>query len=77
MAELGVERIEIPQPINLFMNIPVLEQGAIGWEPAMTKAGDSVTLRAEMDCYVVVSACPQDIVVINNKQPSPVAIELL
>ena len=77
MAALGYARIEIPQPINLFMNIPVLEQGAIGWEPALTKAGDSVTLRAEMDCYVVVSACPQDIVVINNKQPSPVAIELV
>jgi uncharacterized protein len=76
MAELGCDRIEIPQPINLFMNIPVLEQGAIGWEPAPTKPGDSVTLRAEMDCYVVVSACPQDIVVINNKAPSPVAIEL-
>ena len=76
MAELGVDRVEVPQPINLFMNIPVLEQGAIGWEPALTKPGDSVTLRAEMDCYVVVSACPQDIVVINNKAPSPVAIEL-
>jgi uncharacterized protein YcgI (DUF1989 family) len=76
MAELGFDRIEIPQPINLFMNIPVLEGDAIGWEPAQTRAGDSVTLRAEMDCYVVVSACPQDIVVINNKAPSPVAIEL-
>jgi hypothetical protein len=76
MAELGFDRVEVPQPINLFMNIPVLEQGAIGWEPALTKAGDSVTLRAEMDCYVVVSACPQDIVVINNKAPSPVAIEV-
>ena len=76
MAELGFERVEIPQPINLFMNIPVLEQSAIGWEPALTKPGDSVTLRAEMDCYVVVSACPQDIVVINNAEPGPVAIEL-
>ena len=77
MAELGVDRVEIPQPINLFMNIPVLHGGAIGWEPAPTKAGDSVTLRAEMDCYVVVSACPQDIVPINDKDPTPVAIELL
>ncbi len=77
MAELGQPAIEIPQPINLFMNIPVLDGGAIGWEPAPTKAGDSVTLRAEMDCYVVVSACPQDIVQINAKNPTPVAIELL
>jgi uncharacterized protein len=77
MADLGVEHVEVPQPINLFMNIPVLEGGAIGWEAAPTTAGDSVTLRAEMDCYVVVSACPQDIVPINDKDPTPVAIELL
>ena len=77
MAELGEPHVEIPQPINLFMNIPVRDEGDLGWEPAPTRSGDSVTLRAEMDCLVVVSACPQDIVVINNKAPSPVAIELL
>jgi uncharacterized protein YcgI (DUF1989 family) len=77
MAELGFDRIEIPQPINLFMNIPVREEGVLGWEPAPTRPGDFVTLRAEMDCLVVVSACPQDIVPINNNDPTPVAIELL
>jgi uncharacterized protein YcgI (DUF1989 family) len=30
-----------------------------------------------MDCFVVVSACPQDIVPINGKDPTAVAIELL
>jgi uncharacterized protein len=77
MAELGHLSIEIPQPINLFMNIPVGADGELGWEPAPTKAGDSVTLRAEMDIIVVVSACPQDIVPINANHPTPVAIELL
>jgi hypothetical protein len=77
MAELGHSRIEIPQPINLFMNIPVGEQGELGWEAAPTRPGDFVTFRAEMDCLVVVSACPQDIVVINGQDPSRVAIELL
>jgi uncharacterized protein YcgI (DUF1989 family) len=77
MAELGFERVEVPQPINLFMNIPVRDDGGLGWEPAPTRAGDSVTLQAVMDCIVVVSACPQDIVPINNGRPSPVAIELL
>jgi uncharacterized protein YcgI (DUF1989 family) len=77
MASLGVPDVEVPQPINLFMNIPVLDDGALGWEPAPTQAGDSVTLLAEMDCYVVVSACPQDIVPINNANPTPIAIELL
>jgi uncharacterized protein YcgI (DUF1989 family) len=69
--------VEVPQPINLFMNIPVLDGGELGWEPAPTQAGDSVTLRAEMDCYVVVSACPQDIVPINGGNPTSIAIELL
>lgn len=77
MAELGHPGIEIPQPINLFMNIPVSGGGELGWEPAPTKPGDFVTLRAEMDCFVVVSACPQDIVPINDRRPGPVAIELL
>jgi uncharacterized protein len=77
MAALGCSRIEIPQPINLFMNIPVRADGELGWDPARTKPGDYVVLRAELDCYVVVSACPQDIVPINDKNPTQVAIELL
>jgi uncharacterized protein len=77
MAGLGFERIEVPQPINLFMNIPVGGEGELGWEPAPTQPGDSVALRAELDCIVVVSACPQDIVPINDKHPTPVAIDLL
>ena len=77
MAELGHERIEIPQPINLFMNIPVRDGGELGWEPAPTQAGDSVTLRAETDVLLVVSACPQDIVPINDRNPTSIAIEVL
>jgi uncharacterized protein len=77
MRRLGYESIEIPQPINLFMNIPVAADGELGWEPAPTQPGDGVVLRAEMDCIVVVSACPQDIVPINGGNPTSLAIELL
>jgi uncharacterized protein YcgI (DUF1989 family) len=77
MRGLGHDQICIPQSINLFMNIPVGEGGALGWEPAPTKAGDSITFRAAMDCIVVVSACPQDIVPINDCNPTAVAIDLL
>jgi uncharacterized protein len=77
MRELGHERIFAPASINLFMNIPVAEDGSLGWEPAPTAAGDSITLRAEMDAIVVVSACPQDIVPINDRNPTSIAIELL
>jgi uncharacterized protein YcgI (DUF1989 family) len=77
MRALGHDRICIPASINLFMNIPVEADGSLGWEPAPTAAGDSITLRAEMDTIVVVSACPQDIVPINDRNPTSIAIELL
>jgi uncharacterized protein YcgI (DUF1989 family) len=76
MAALGHSGIEIPQPINLFMNIPVGEEGTIGWEPAPTGAGDSVTLRAELDVIVAVSACPQDLVPINSGNPTEIVLEV-
>jgi uncharacterized protein len=77
MAAFGQERIEIPQPINLFTNIALGAEGELDWRPALTSAGDSVTLRAEMACYVVASSCPQDVVAINDRNPTPVALELL
>jgi uncharacterized protein len=77
MRALGHEHIEVPQPINLFMNIPVAPDGSLGWEPAPTRPGDGAVLRAVSDCVVVVSACPQDIVPINHGNPTSLEIELL
>jgi uncharacterized protein len=77
MRGLGHDRICVPASINLFMNIPVGEDSSLGWDPAPTAAGDSITLRAAMDCIVVVSACPQDIVPINARNPTSIAVEVL
>ena len=79
LEPLGVEPIArfAPQPINLFMNTPARPDGTIDWLPAETAAGDHVVLRAELDIVVAVSACPQDIVAINRRRPSPIEIELL
>jgi uncharacterized protein YcgI (DUF1989 family) len=76
MRQFGVERVEVPQPINLFMNIPIGSDAELGWLPAPTRPGDSTTLRAELDCYVVVSACPQDLVQINAGTPGPIDLEI-
>ena len=66
MAELGLVAPETPSPWNLFMNIPVARDGSVGFEPPVSTAGDYITLRAEMDCVVAFSACPQDMVPING-----------
>jgi uncharacterized protein len=77
MAALGHDDVEVPQPINLFTNIGLGPDGELLWRPALTRPGDAVTLRAELDCIVVLSACPQDIVAINECRPGPLALELL
>jgi len=66
MGELGLIPPETPSPLNLFMNIPVIDGNAIDVLPPISTPGSYVTLRAEMDCIVAFSACPQDIVPING-----------
>ena len=50
-----------PQPFNLWMNCPVHADGEIGFLPPASAPGDYMMLRAEMDCMVIMSACPYDL----------------
>ncbi|NIK58520.1 DUF1989 domain-containing protein [Kribbella shirazensis] len=74
---LAVDVDVVPQPVNVFMQVPVTANDTLDWLPATTKPGDSITFRAELDCVVVVSACPQDLTVINGNGPTDLAIEVL
>ncbi|MSP83595.1 MAG: urea carboxylase-associated family protein [Alphaproteobacteria bacterium] len=69
MAELGLVEPETPSPWNLFMNIPIRDGRKFEFLPTVSKPGDYVEVRAEMDCVVAFSACPQDIVPINGGNP--------
>lgn len=69
MAALGVT---LPHgnlaSFNIFMNIQVQPDGiTLKTLPVVTRPGDYIVLRAEMDCYVAFSACPQDIVSIQGQ----------
>jgi len=78
MAEFGHDAIEIPQPINLFANFPVHDDGTFTLEVSDTKPGDYVTFRAEMDAIVVLSACPHDVLPCYGPMgPTSMAIEVL
>lgn len=67
----------IPQPINVFMRIPVGPSGDLSWLPAASRAGDTITFAAAIDCVFVVSACPQDLNAINGERPTALEIEIL
>jgi uncharacterized protein YcgI (DUF1989 family) len=73
LAALGLVPPETPSPLNLFMNIPVIDGNRIDVLPPVSTPGSSVTLRAEMDCVVAFSACPQDMVPINGAAMTPTA----
>jgi uncharacterized protein YcgI (DUF1989 family) len=76
LAALGLQAPETPSPWNLFMNIPVQADGSLTFEPPVCKSGDFVLLRAELDCVVAFSACPQDIVPINGVACTPTEAHL-
>ena len=68
---------EVPQPLNLWMNIPVHPDGRIEWGMPLSKPGDYVVLRAEIDVVIAMSACPHDILPINAGKPVEVHFETL
>ena len=72
LAAIGLRTGEVPCALNLWMNIPVGADTGIRWLPTVAAPGDHVDLRAEIDCVVVMSACPQDIVAINSNAPRDV-----
>jgi len=71
MRQLGLTPPECPSPLNLWMNIPVTEEGHTEWGVPVSNPGDYVVLRAALDCVVAMSACPQDILPINGEARQP------
>ena len=74
----GVTTPHVPNPLNLWMNIPVSNDEALAIAPPASKPGDHVVLRALMDCMLVLSACPMDVTPINGPDcvPRPVHYKL-
>lgn len=73
---LGIEPPAIvPTAINLFMNVPIAPDGSFRIEPPVSRAGDRVVFRAEMDCVVALSACPVDMLPLNGPDCRPRDVE--
>jgi uncharacterized protein len=68
---LGVEvEIHGENAWNVFMHNRVTPEGKVVTDPAMNPPGSKITLRAERDLIVLVSACPQDLSPCNNFDPT-------
>jgi uncharacterized protein len=75
-GELGWNYPHLPQSISWFTEIPIAPDGALALAPSPSRPGDSVVLRAMMDCDVIVCSCAQDITEINAFNPTPLWVDI-
>ena len=76
MVAAGYKPVELPSPFNLWQNTPVETSGAIKPNPPVTKKGDYIVMRAEMDLVMCLSACPQDVTSICGNKPRSAHFEI-
>lgn len=63
----GITKEDIPGPFNVFMNtIPDPKTGRLYIQEPVSRPGDYVELKAEMDCVAALSACPEDTFSLTN-----------
>ena len=70
----GIEVVDVPTPLNLFMNTRFHDHKKMEVAEPEAKQGDSITLRALRGCIAVLSACPQDLLPVNAHGCTPKAV---
>lgn len=77
LTEFGLPAPDQHYTFNLFMNTVIDPSGKVSVERPLSKAGDYVDLRAEMDLIIAISACPCSESVCNGYKCTPIAVEVL
>ena len=76
LRKLGIVPEPLPTAFNFFMNVDVETDGRLVFAPPRSRAGDSFTVRAEMDLAIAVSCCPAS-TCNGGAPPRPLAFEIL
>ena len=66
-----------PSPWNLFMQAPLRKNGRIHYRRPVCAPGDYLVLRAEADCIMAFSACPDDVYPTNGGDGQPRDVHLV
>ncbi len=72
LSRHGMTKRDIVSNINFFMNVPVEPDGTLAIVDGLSRPGDYVELRAEMDILCVISNCPQVNNPCNDFNPTPI-----
>jgi urea carboxylase-associated protein 1 len=70
----GMDKRDIANNINFFMNVPVTPEGKLTFEDGISEAGRYVEMRAETDVLALISNCPQLNNPCNAYNPTPVEV---
>ncbi len=70
----GMSKRDIVPNINFFMNVPVEPSGELAIVDGISRPGDYVELKAEMDVLLVISNCPQINNPCNGFNPTPIRV---
>jgi uncharacterized protein YcgI (DUF1989 family) len=65
----GIDHAIQPDPVNIFQNTRPAADGTLFVAVTISKPGDYVTLRAEIDCIVVLTACSSERIVGGKSTP--------
>jgi uncharacterized protein YcgI (DUF1989 family) len=57
LAGFGIQEDRIPTTFNVFMNVEMLSTGELKVLPPVSKAGEAIEFRAEMDLVIGLTAC--------------------
>jgi uncharacterized protein len=76
LAGDGVTNDQIPDPVNWFMNVAILQRGELEIRESLAERNDYVLLAALADVRVGVAACPQDQNPTNNFAPSDILVRV-
>ena len=76
LAAAGISSDDLPDPVNIFMNTGIRENGELYVAATPSKQGDFIELTAEMDCLVAVSACADDVTDCNNGTCTRIALHV-
>jgi uncharacterized protein YcgI (DUF1989 family) len=76
LAPYGVEEHLIPDPFNVFMNTAIDDSGKIEVRPPLSKPGDSIEFKADVECLVGMTVCPQDQNACNGYRITPLALAI-
>lgn len=74
LAPYGLGKKDIVANLNWFMNVPVEPDGTMGIVEGLSRPGDHVDLRAEMDVLAVISNCPQTRNPCSGFGPTPIQV---